>query len=153
MTQIELKILDDRIGEGKQFPIPSYKTVGSAGIDLYAMVDEDTIIHPNETKLISTGISIYIKDPNLCATIIPRSGLGSKNGIVLGNLVGLIDSDYQGPLMCAVWNRSEKDFTIEPGTRIAQLVITPFLKVEYTETDELSETVRGAGGFGSTGKK
>ena len=100
MTQIELKILDDRIGEGKQFPIPSYKTVGSAGIDLYAMVDEDTIIHPNETKLISTGISIYIKDPNLCATIIPRSGLGSKNGIVLGNLVGLIDSDYQGPLMC-----------------------------------------------------
>ncbi len=153
MTQIELKILDDRIGEGKQFPIPSYKTVGSAGIDLYAMVDKDTIIHPNETKLISTGISIYIKDPNLCATIIPRSGLGSKNGIVLGNLVGLIDSDYQGPLMCAVWNRSEKDFTIEPGTRIAQLVILPVVQAQFKLVDEFETTERGNSGFGSTGLK
>ena len=126
--KIKLKILDQRIGN--EFPLPSYATDGSAGLDLRACVDETTIVKPSDTILIETGISIYIGDPNLAAVILPRSGLGHKHGIVLGNLVGLIDSDYQGPLMVSVWNRGHQEFKIEPGDRIAQLVFMPIVLIQ-----------------------
>lgn len=149
--QIELKILDSRIGSA--FPIPSYKTEGAAGIDLFALPAETIILNPGETKLIPTGISIYIRDPNLCAVILPRSGLGHKNGIVLGNLVGLIDSDYQGPLMVSAWNRGTESFTIEPGIRLAQLVFLPVIQASFQVVDEFQKSERGENGFGSTGTK
>lgn len=151
MKKIDVKILDPRIGT--EFPLPTYATIGSAGLDLRALVDEGFAVQPGETKLISTGLSIYIADPNLAAVILPRSGLGHKNGIVLGNLVGLIDSDYQGPLMVSLWNRSDKPFKIEIGDRIAQLVFVPVVQAEFNIVEEFQQTDRGNGGFGHSGKK
>jgi dUTP pyrophosphatase len=149
MQTIQVKILDPRINN--EFALPEYSTPGSAGMDLRACLDAPLSIAPGETTLIPTGISIYIADQNLAATILPRSGLGHKHGIVLGNLVGLIDSDYQGPLMISVWNRGDKAFTIEPGDRIAQLVFVPVVQVAFDVVDEFHSTERGQGGFGSSG--
>ncbi len=146
----EVRLLDNRIG--KEIPLPTYATTGSAGMDLRACLDEAISISPGETVLIPTGISIYIQDPGLAATILPRSGLGHKHGIVLGNLVGLIDSDYQGPLMVSLWNRGNESFDINIGDRIAQLVIVPIVQTEFEIVDEFTATDRGEGGFGHTGK-
>ncbi|MCK3658300.1 deoxyuridine 5'-triphosphate nucleotidohydrolase [Pasteurellaceae bacterium Pebbles2] len=151
MKKIDVKILDSRIGT--EFPLPTYATTGSAGLDLRALIDESFEIQPGETKLIPTGLSVYIADPNLAAVILPRSGLGHKNGIVLGNLVGLIDSDYQGPLMVSMWNRSDKPFKIEVGDRIAQLVFVPVVQAEFNIVEEFTQTDRGEGGFGHSGKQ
>lgn len=150
-NKIDLKILDNRIGE--QFPLPAYATEGSAGLDLRACLDEAQVVEPGQTHLIPTGIAIHIGDPNLAATILPRSGLGHKHGIVLGNLVGLIDSDYQGQLMVSVWNRGQDTFTIEPGDRIAQLVFVPVVQAEFNIVSDFDSTERGEGGFGHSGKK
>jgi dUTP diphosphatase len=149
-SHIQVKILDRRMGT--LFPLPRYETADSAGMDLRACLDEKRIVHPGETFLIPTGIAIYIGDGHLAAVILPRSGLGHKSGIVLGNLVGLIDADYQGPLMISCWNRGQHAYTIEPGDRIAQLVFLPIARVELAMVTEFDETVRGAGGFGSSGK-
>lgn len=149
-TPIQLKILDARYGE--QWPLPSYATAGSAGLDLRAALTTPQMLGPNESTLIATGLSIYISDANLAAVILPRSGLGAKHGIVLGNLVGLIDSDYQGPLMVSVWNRSATAFSIEPGERIAQLVFVPVVQASFTLVTEFVPSPRGSGGFGSTGR-
>ena len=148
--EIQLRILDSRIGT--EFQLPTYATPGSAGIDLRAMIDDPMIIWPNETKLIKTGIAIYISNPGLAAYILPRSGLGHKHGIVLGNLVGLIDSDYQGELMISCWNRSEDQFQINVGERIAQLVIVPVVQAKFKVVDEFVVSERGEGGFGSSGR-
>jgi dUTP pyrophosphatase len=148
---IQLKILDPRIGT--EFPLPRYETSDSAGLDLRACLDATLTLEPGVTHLIPTGISIYIGDPNLAAVILPRSGLGHKNGIVLGNLVGLIDADYQGPLMISCWNRSQVAYTIEPGDRIAQLVFLPIVRTQFELVEEFGETSRGVGGFGHSGKK
>ena len=145
----EVKILDNRIG--KEIPLPTYSTSGSAGMDLRACIDDEIQIAPGETVLIPTGISIYIQDPNLAATILPRSGLGHKHGIVLGNLVGLIDSDYQGPLMVSLWNRGSTTFSINIGDRIAQLVLLPVVQTEFEIVEEFTSSDRGTGGFGHTG--
>lgn len=150
MKQIELKILDPRIGN--EFPLPEHATAGSAGMDLRACIDKALIIKPGETKLIPTGIAIHISDPKLAATILPRSGLGHKHGIVLGNLVGLIDSDYQGPLMVSCWNRSTESFCLEPGERLAQLVFLPVVQATFEIVDEFNGSERGEGGFGHSGK-
>ena len=147
MKSIAVRILDDRIKSS----LPAYATPGSAGLDLRACLDVPLILLPGQTRMLSTGIAIHIADPGYCAMILPRSGLGSKNGIVLGNLVGLIDSDYQGPLMCAMWNRGDTAFTLQPMDRIAQLVIVPVLQVGFEIVDDFSASGRGAGGFGSTG--
>ena len=147
---IELKILDPRIGN--EFPLPAYATPGSAGLDLRACLDQTLTLEPGQTVLIPTGISIFIGDANLCATILPRSGLGHKHGIVLGNLVGLIDSDYQGPLMVSMWNRGQQTFSIEPGDRIALLVFMPVVQAEFTVVDSFDTSERGEGGFGHSGK-
>src|SRR5574344_1604835 len=153
MTDIELKILDNRIGPDSIYPLPKYETEGSAGLDLYAMINEDITLNPGETKLIPTGISIYIKDPNICATILPRSGMGHKHGIVLGNLMGLIDSDYQGPLMVSAWNRSTTAFTLQPMERLAQLVIVPVVQAQFNIVQEFpAASERGESGYGSTGR-
>ncbi len=149
MKKIEVKILDPRIGN--QIPLPSYATEGSAGVDLRACVESTLTLEPNQTELIPTGIAIHIADPNLAATILPRSGLGHKNGIVLGNLVGLIDSDYQGQLYISCWNRSNKAFEIEPGDRIAQLVVLPVVQVEFDVVTDFRDSDRGEGGFGHSG--
>lgn len=151
MKNIQLKILDPRIGE--QFPLPEYTTAGSAGMDLRACLDEPLILNPGKTELVSTGISIYVADPNIAAVLLPRSGLGHKHGIVLGNLVGLIDSDYQGPLMVSCWNRGDEPFTIEVGERIAQMVFVPVIQVGFDIVAAFSETERGGGGFGHTGRR
>tara|TARA_Y100001935_G_C17288860_1_gene502045 strand:+ start:745 stop:1200 length:456 start_codon:yes stop_codon:yes gene_type:complete len=151
MQKIQLKILDNRLKD--QFPLPKYATEGSAGMDLRAMIDKPMVIKPNQTELIPTGIAIYIKEPSLAATILPRSGLGHKHGIVLGNLVGLIDSDYQGQLFVSCWNRSSQPFQIEIGDRIAQLVILPIVKADFEKVEEFVDTERGSGGFGHSGKK
>ncbi|WP_086964212.1 dUTP diphosphatase [Oceanisphaera avium] len=151
MTPIELKILDSRVGA--EFPLPQYATPGSAGLDLRACLDAPLTLAPGETQLLPTGMAIHIKDPALCATILPRSGLGHKHGIVLGNLVGLIDSDYQGQLMVSCWNRGHSTFTIEPGERIAQLVILPIVQAQFTVVEEFAQSERGAGGFGSSGRQ
>ena len=145
----EVKILDSRIG--KEIPLPTYATQGSAGMDLRACLDSAIQITPGETVLIPTGISIYIQDPGLAATILPRSGLGHKHGIVLGNLVGLIDSDYQGPLMVSLWNRSTKSYEVNIGDRIAQLVIVPIIQTEFKIVEDFTASDRGIGGFGHTG--
>ena len=150
MHALQAKILDPRIGT--DFPLPSYATPGSAGLDLRAMLKEDTVLEPGQTLLIPTGLSIYIGDPGLAAMILPRSGLGHKHGIVLGNLVGLIDSDYQGELMVSCWNRGQTAFNLSVGERIAQLVIAPVVQADLVEVAELDSTARGEGGFGSTGK-
>lgn len=150
MKKIDIKILDTRLGN--EFPLPTYATEGSAGLDLRALTQEKIVLQPGETQLIPTGLSIYIGDPNLAAVILPRSGLGHKHGIVLGNLVGLIDSDYQGPLMISAWNRSQQPFTIEVGDRIAQLVFVPVVQAEFNIVTDFEQTERGSGGFGHTGK-
>jgi deoxyuridine 5'-triphosphate nucleotidohydrolase len=150
MQQIELKILDPRVG--KEFPLPKYETQGSAGMDLRACIDETITLEPGQTQLIPTGIAIHIGDPKLAATILPRSGLGHKHGIVLGNLVGLIDSDYQGQLFISCWNRGQTTFSIEAGDRIAQLVFLPVVQAEFKLVEEFDESFRGEGGFGSSGK-
>ncbi|WP_423063493.1 dUTP diphosphatase [Candidiatus Paracoxiella cheracis] len=150
MHPVKLKILDSRIG--KEFPLPNYATDGSAGMDLRACLDEPLALQPGETKLINTGMAMHLADPTMAATILPRSGLGHKHGIVLGNLVGLIDSDYQGPLMVSCWNRSSEVYTIQPGERIAQLVIVPVLRANFEIVNEFNQSERGEGGFGSSGR-
>lgn len=147
--QIDLKIINPKL---KDF-LPSYATPGSAGLDLRAAIDNELIISGLQTVLVPTGIAIHICDPKLCAIILPRSGLGHKHGIVLGNLVGLIDSDYQGELMISVWNRSETPFKLSPFERIAQLVFVPVVQAEFNLVDEFNQSSRGDGGFGSTGLK
>lgn len=148
MKKIDVKIIDQRMKEH----LPTYGTPGSAGLDLRACLDNPITIKPGDTILINTGISIHIGDPAYAAMILPRSGLGHKNGIVLGNLVGLIDSDYQGPLMVSTWNRSQVDFTLNPMDRLAQLVIVPVIQVEFNVVENFNQSERGVGGFGSTGK-
>jgi dUTP pyrophosphatase len=147
---IELKILNPRLKEA--FPLPTYATEGSAGLDLRACIDEPLQIAPQETVLLPTGLAMYIADSNLAAVILPRSGLGHKHGIVLGNLVGLIDSDYQGELKISCWNRSQEHFTVHPGDRIAQLVFLPIVRAEFNIVDAFTESDRGEGGFGSSGR-
>jgi dUTP pyrophosphatase len=149
MKQIDLKILDPRM----RALLPAYGTPGSAGLDLRACIDAPLTIEPGQTVLVPTGLAIHIGDPGYAAMILPRSGLGHKNGIVLGNLVGLIDSDYQGQLMVSTWNRSHTTFTLQPMDRLAQLVIVPVLQVGFNVVDEFASSERGAGGFGSTGKQ
>ncbi len=149
MKQIQLKILDSRLG--KEFPLPEYATSGSAGMDLRACLEHELELSPGATTLIPTGMAIYVADPKLAAVILPRSGLGHKHGIVLGNLVGLIDSDYQGQLFVSCWNRSALPFMIEPGKRIAQLVFVPVVQAEWNIVDEFVTSSRGAGGLGHTG--
>ena len=151
MHKIQLKILDPRIGDS--IPLPEYATEGSAGMDLRAALEATTEIKPGETILVPTGIAIYVEDPNMAAIVLPRSGLGHKHGIVLGNLVGLIDSDYQGQLFVSCWNRSDKDFTIEIGDRLAQLVIVPVIQADFEVVDDFVSTDRGVGGFGHSGHK
>nr|WP_181315000.1 MULTISPECIES: dUTP diphosphatase [Photobacterium] len=152
MNTIDLKILDPRVGT--EFPLPAYATTGSAGLDLRACLDQALTVAPGETHLVPTGLAIHIGDSNLAATILPRSGLGHKHGIVLGNLVGLIDSDYQGQLMVSVWNRGDTTFTIEPGDRIAQLVFVPVVQAQFNiVTDFDDASLRGEGGFGHSGRQ
>ena len=148
---LQVKILDDRIGSS--IDLPEYGTDGSAGMDLRACVDGELEIKPGETHLIPTGLSVYVADPNLAAVLLPRSGLGHKHGIVLGNLVGLIDSDYQGPLMVSLWNRGNESFTVNEGDRIAQMVLLPIVQAEFDIVEEFQESDRGSGGFGHTGVK
>src|SRR5690554_2346917 len=150
MRRIQAQILDSRLGT--EFPLPEYATKGSAGLDLRAMLNEDLQLEPGESVLIPTGLAIYIEDPSLAAMILPRSGLGHKHGIVLGNLVGLIDSDYQGELMVSCWNRGTTAFTVNVGERIAQLVLVPVVQARFEVVEEFQASERGEGGFGSTGR-
>ena len=147
---LKVRILDARIG--KEFPLPQYATGGSAGLDLRACIDAPLLLEPGKSELLPTGLSIYVEDPGLAAVILPRSGLGHKHGVVLGNLVGLIDSDYQGPLMVSVWNRSREPYTVQPGERIAQLVVVPVVQVDLEIVEDFAATSRGAGGFGHSGR-
>ena len=147
--EVQLRILDVRLGA--EFPLPDYATVHSAGMDLRAMLEQSLILQPNESQLIATGMSIYMGHAGVCAQILPRSGLGHKQGLVLGNLVGLIDADYQGPLMISLWNRGLVPQTIQPGDRIAQLVFMPVLRAHFTQVSQFEESARGEGGFGHTG--
>lgn len=149
--QVQVKILDPRLGT--EWAMPSYATVGSAGLDLRACLDEPLTIQAGETVLVKTGLAIYIKNPNYAGLILPRSGLGHKHGIVLGNLVGLIDADYQGELMISVWNRSQNDFVLQPAERLAQYVVVPVQQVQFDIVDEFQVSERGAGGFGHTGQQ
>lgn len=149
MHALQAKILDPRLGD--EFPLPHYATPGSAGLDLRAMLKQALVLEPGQTVLIPTGLSIYIGDPGLAAMILPRSGLGHKHGIVLGNLVGLIDSDYQGELMVSCWNRGQSAFTIAIGERIAQLILVPVVQAHFELVDEFDQSQRGAGGFGHSG--
>lgn len=148
MKKLEVKILDERI----RGMLPHYATPGAAALDLRACLETPLVLNPGDSRLVSSGIAIHLGDPGYAAVILPRSGLGSKNGIVLGNLVGLIDSDYQGPLTVSVWNRGKQAFTIRPLDRIAQLLLVPVLQVEFEVVEEFAASTRGAGGFGSTGK-
>lgn len=150
MHKLQVKLLDPRLGNS--IPLPQYATSGSAGLDLRACLDAPLTLQPGETQLIRTGMAIYIEDPSLAAIILPRSGLGHKHGIVLGNLVGLIDSDYQGELMISCWNRSQNAFTIEVGERLAQLVLVPVVQAAFELVNEFTATERGAGGFGHSGR-
>ncbi len=149
MTTIELKLLDARMAAF----LPAYATPGSAGLDLRASLDAPLVIEPGQAKLIPTGLAMHLGDPGFAAMLLPRSGLGHKHGIVLGNLVGLIDSDYQGPLMVSCWNRGHEPFTVQPMDRIAQMVIVPVVQARFRLVDEFAESSRGEGGFGSTGKQ
>ena len=149
MHSLQAKVMDPRLGQ--QWPLPQYATEGSAGLDLRAMLQEPLVLEPGQTQLLPTGLAIHIADPGLAAMILPRSGMGHKHGIVLGNLVGLIDSDYQGQLMVSCWNRSQSAFTIEPGERIAQLILVPVLQAKLDIVDSFDNSQRGAGGFGHTG--
>lgn len=150
MHKIQLKILDPRVG--KEFPLPRYATEGSAGLDLRACLDDAVVIEPGQTELVPTGLAIHIDDPSLAAVILPRSGLGHKHGIVLGNLVGLIDSDYQGQLYISTWNRGSEPFTVKPGERLAQLVLVPVVQADFDIVDEFDQSPRGEGGFGHSGR-
>lgn len=150
MQKIELKILDQRLGH--EFPLPHYATDGSAGMDMRAMIEEPLVIEPGETHLIPTGLAIHIADPSLAAVLLPRSGLGHKKGIVLGNLVGLIDSDYQGQVFVSCWNRGNESFSVQVGERIAQMVFIPVVQAEFAIVEEFDSSFRGEGGFGHTGK-
>jgi len=149
MKHIQLKILDSKIGN--EIPLPEHATDGSAGVDLRACLDQPLTVKPGETHLIGTGIAIHVADPGYAAMLLPRSGLGHKHGIVLGNLVGLIDSDYQGELKVSCWNRGDTEFTVKPGERICQMIIVPVVQAEYEIVEEFDESDRGAGGFGHTG--
>ncbi|MEH6567336.1 MAG: dUTP diphosphatase [Halopseudomonas sp.] len=151
MHALQAKVLDPRLGD--EWPLPAYATTGSAGLDLRAMLQQPLQLLPGETQLLPTGLAIHIADPGLAAMILPRSGMGHKHGIVLGNLVGLIDSDYQGQLMVSCWNRSDTAFTINPGERIAQLVLVPVLQARFEIVEEFDDSQRGAGGFGHTGSQ
>lgn len=148
--QLAVKVLDSRIGH--EIPMPSYATEGSAGMDLRALLDQPLTLAPGETTLVKTGLAIHIQDPSLAGIILPRSGLGHKHGIVLGNLVGLIDSDYQGELMISVWNRGQSTFTLEPGERLAQYVLVPVVQAELQVVEAFDDSQRGEGGFGSSGR-
>ncbi len=150
MADVQLKILNPKVG--REFPLPTYATGGSAGMDLRACLDAPVTVEPGQTVLLPTGLALYIGDPGLAATILPRSGLGHKHGIVLGNLVGLIDSDYQGELMVSCWNRGQAAYTVQPGERIAQLVILPVVQANLTLVSEFVATARGEGGFGHSGQ-
>lgn len=151
MQTIQIKILDPRLGDS--IDLPEYATTGSAGLDLRACLEDDTVLAPGETLLVPTGMAIHIGDPGLAAMLLPRSGLGHKHGIVLGNLVGLIDSDYQGQLFVSCWNRSKVDFTITIGERIAQMVMVPVVQVGFEQVTEFTDSDRGEGGFGHTGRQ
>jgi dUTP pyrophosphatase len=148
--RLQVKILDARIG--RDYPLPQHATSGSAGVDLRACIDAPIVLSPGSTELIATGIAIHIEDPGYAALILPRSGLGHKHGIVLGNLVGLIDSDYQGQIFVSMWNRGQSAFTIEPGERIAQLMLVPVVQVQFDIVEEFETSQRGVGGFGSSGR-
>ena len=150
MKSIQLKILDARVGS--KYPLPEYATDGSAGIDLRACLDEPLEVQPGDAHLLPTGIAIHIDDPGLAAVLLPRSGLGHKHGIVLGNLVGLIDADYQGQVLVSCWNRSRQSFTIQPGERIAQMVFIPIVRAHFEVVESFQESTRGAGGFGHSGR-
>ncbi|MBM96480.1 MAG: dUTP diphosphatase [Oceanospirillaceae bacterium] len=151
MHTLQMKVLDKRLGD--TIPLPEYATDGSAGLDLRACLQEAITLNPGDTQLIPTGMAIYIEDPSLAAMILPRSGLGHKHGIVLGNLVGLIDSDYQGELMVSCWNRGDTPFTIEIGERLAQLILVPVVQAKFEQVEEFTATERGAGGFGHSGRQ
>ncbi len=151
MQSVQIKIIDPRVGDS--IPLPTYATLGSAGLDLRVCIDEPIQIAAQETVLLPTGLAVYIADPHLAAVILPRSGLGHKHGIVLGNLVGLIDSDYQGELKISCWNRGAEHFTVNPGDRIAQLVFLPIVRAEFTLVEQFTQTSRGEGGFGSSGRQ
>lgn len=154
MNSVQVKILNPKIGTNPNFPMPTRATDGSAGIDLRACIDEPITIKAGETQLIGTGMAIYIADPNYAGIILPRSGLGHKHGIVLGNLVGLIDADYQGELMVSIWNRSETDFVLNPAERMAQYMVVPVMRPEFEIVEEFNElSARGAGGFGHSGRQ
>ena len=150
MHTVKLKVLDPRVG--REIPLPAYATDGSAGMDLRACLDAPLTLAPGEAQLVSTGIAIHLADPGLAAALLPRSGLGHKHGLVLGNLVGLIDSDYQGPLMVSLWNRGRGPFTVQPGDRIAQMIVVPVVHARFELVESFEETARGAGGFGHTGR-
>ena len=150
MQVIELKILDERLG--REFPLPDYATAGSAGVDLRACVPAALTLEPGQTELIPSGMAIHIGDPSLAAVLLPRSGLGHKHGIVLGNLVGLIDSDYQGQVFVSCWNRGDTPFTIEPGERLAQMVLVPVVQARFEVVESFESSSRGAGGFGQSGR-
>jgi len=150
LRSIELKILDSRIGES--IPLPHYATAGSAGLDMRACIDESLAVEPGDTVLVPSGIAIHIGDPGLAACLLPRSGLGHKHGLVLGNLTGLIDSDYQGQVFISIWNRGSKTYEIQPGERIAQMVFVPVEQVEFQVVEEFDDSHRGEGGFGHSGQ-
>jgi len=150
LRRLKVRILDERIG--KEFPLPAYATSGSAGLDLRACLAAPLVLEPGRAELLPTGLAIHVEDPGLAAVILPRSGLGHKHGIVLGNLVGLIDSDYQGQLMVSCWNRGREPYTVQPGERIAQLIVVPVVQVELDVVESFEASARGAGGFGSSGK-
>lgn len=150
MSKVQIKILDSRLGDA--WPLPEYATAAAAGLDLRACLQQELLLHPGQTALLPTGVALYLRDPNLAATILPRSGLGHKHGIVLGNLVGLIDADYQGELKVSCWNRSQQAYTITPGERIAQVVVLPIVRVEFEPVLEFAASDRGEDGFGSTGQ-
>ncbi len=149
MHNIQVKVLDKRLGQ--DIPLPDYTTPGSAGLDLRACLSEPLVVGPGQTHLISTGLAIYIEDPNLAGLLLPRSGLGHQHGIVLGNLVGLIDSDYQGPVMVSCWNRAQQVYQIHPGDRIAQLILVPIVQAQFSIVSDFARSERGEGGFGSSG--
>lgn len=151
MLKVELRVLDARLGD--LFPLPTHASTGAAGIDLRAMPEQPLTLAPDASTLLPTGIAIHIGDPGVCGVIVPRSGLGHRHGIVLGNLVGVIDADYQGPLLVSCWNRSAQPFTIEPGDRIAQLLFLPVLHAQFVRVDAFTPSERGTGGFGHTGMK
>ncbi|MEQ8799772.1 MAG: dUTP diphosphatase [Salinisphaeraceae bacterium] len=151
MHKLQIRLLDPRLG--RDFPMPDYATPGSAGVDLRACLDAPLTLGPGETELLPSGMAIHIADPDLAGVVLPRSGLGHKHGIVLGNLVGLIDSDYQGELMVSCWNRGRTAFTIEPGERVAQLVLVPVVRAAFEVVEEFETSQRGAGGFGSSGRQ